>query len=197
MSRAGEDRLYTVATTFLMRRGPIKGKEAFIEVATYDVPTVTIRGLKGGQVEFPVAAIERLRAGKEVWKQTFYRCELRHGGRKFTFMILYPLPDYSDAVLHLAAEMQALGRFDRVQRGLRWWEHLGHLLFWGGLALLIGFGLWDISGFIATRPGSEQILAIGLFLFTLYFLLDALWQWWRWYRPRRARDLDDLAEVLP
>ncbi|HTU12515.1 MAG TPA: hypothetical protein VMG08_16615 [Allosphingosinicella sp.] len=197
MSLAGQDRLYNVATTFLMRRAGIRGREAFMEVATYDEPRVTIKGLKGGRFEFPVAEIERLRAGVEYWKQTFYRCELRHNGRNYAFMILYPLPDYSDAVLHLAAEMQTLGRFDRVQRGLRWWEHLGHLLFWGGFGLLLAYGLWDISHFIATRPVGEQLLAGGLFLFTIYFVLDALWRWWRWYRPRRARDLDDLAEVLP
>ena len=120
-----KDHLYCVGTSATLRWQGIKGKEAFVEVATYDAPTVTIQSWKGkkGRIEFPVADIVRLRAGVEYMKTARYRCVIsRHGAPNITLIGTMNRVDYRDLVLHLAEEMQGIGHFDRVERGrhTRW-----------------------------------------------------------------------------
>ena len=194
-----KDHLYCVGAAPSLRWQGVKGKEVFVEVATYDAPHVTIQSMKRGRIEFPVADIVELRAGVEYWKRPFYRCQIRRqDGPKIVFYGTNHTTDYRALILHLAEEMQGLGRFDRVRRGLSWWQIAGNLLFWGGwslVLLLVVHDSWLRWG--AGWQRDDYLLMGGIGLFALALLISTIWTWLRWYRPRRARDLEDLAKVLP
>jgi hypothetical protein len=194
-----KDRLYCVGAAPSLRWQGVKGKEVFVEVATYEAPHVTIQSLKRGTIEFPVADIVELRVGVEFMKRPHYRCMIRRrGAAKFLLYGSNHAGDYRALVLHLAEEMQGLGLFDRVRRGLRWWENLAHFLLWGGVSLLLLGGAYD--GWVrwgANWQRNDYLLVGGICAAGLLFLVSTFWTWLRWYRPRRVRDMEDLARVLP
>ena len=194
-----KDHLYCVGAAPSLRWQGVKGKEVFVEVATYDAPHVTIQSLKRGMIEFPVADIVELRVGVEFAKRYHYRCMIRRrGAPKFLLYGSRHQTDYRELVLHLAEELQGLGLFDRVRRGLRWWESLIHFLLWGGISLLVlgaAHESWVRWG--ARWQRDDYLIVGGVGAAAILMLLTSFWTWLRWYRPRRARDMDDLSKVLP
>lgn len=194
-----KDHLYCVGAAPSLRWQGVKGKEVLVEVATYDAPHVTIQSLKRGMIEFPVADIVGLRVGVEYLKRTYYRCMIRRrGAPKFLLYGSNHAADYRALVLHLAEEMQGIGHFDRVRRGLRWWESAVHLAVFGGLALVCCGALYDAwARWGASWKRDDYLITAGLGGFALLLLFWTLWTWLRWYRPRRVRDMADLAKVLP
>jgi hypothetical protein len=194
-----KDHLYCVGAAPSLRWQGVKGKEVLVEVATYDAPHVTIRSLKRGMIEFPVADIVELRVGVEFVKRTYYRCMIRRrGAPKFLLYGSNHAADYRELVLHLAEEMQGIGHFDQVRRGLRWWESAVHLVIFGGLALVGCFALYDSwVKWGASWKRDDYLTLGGLGGLALLMLFGTLWIWLRWYRPRRVQDMADLAKVLP
>lgn len=192
-----KDHLYSVGTTASLRWAGAKGKVAHVEVATYADPTITIQGEKRGCIEFPVSDIRWMRAGKEFGRTTHWRTVIaRERGSDIVFDGSWS-GDYPDLVLHIAEEMEALGRFDRVQRGLRGWENLAHLLIFGGICLMLLYAPYDTWRLYGAdwKPGAYAIW--GCFaLLPLIGLIYVVGTWWRWYRPRRVRDWEDLERVL-
>lgn len=199
MSRATptKDHLYTVGTTPSLRWAGVKGKVAFVEVATYDEPTITVQGEKRGRIEFPVSDIRWLRATVEYGKWTMWRCVIRREGGSDVVLDGTTSADYPDLVVHIAEEMQAIGRFDRVQRGVRWWESLIHLGIFGGICLALVYAPYDsYIRFGANWGRSDVLFAGGLGLVAFAGLAYVVGVWLRWYRPRPVRDMDDLAQML-
>jgi len=194
------DHLYCVGTSATLRWQGIKGKEVLVEVATYDAPHVTIQSWKGKQarIEFPVADIVRLRAGVEYMQTARYRCVIvRRGAANITLIGTLHRYDYRELVLHLAEEMRGIGHFDRVERGLNWWENLVYLTIFGGLALVLCYVPYDSwVRYGANWDQEDRLKAAGLGLLAVLLLLYTLWIWYGSYRARRVRDLDDLAAIL-
>lgn len=189
--------LCAVGTTLSLRRAGVKGKAASVEVANHDRSTIILQGEKRGRIEFAVADIRYLRAAIEYGKTTHHRCVIaRERGSDVVFDSTWSY-NYEDLVLHIAAEMAAIGRFDRVQRGLRWWESLIHLVIFGGICATLLYAPYDMYRLHGARWEQQDFLiATGLGLTALFGLLFVVGLWYRWYRPQRARDMEDLSRVL-
>ncbi len=199
MNRTGQtkDHLYMVGTTPSLRWAGVKGRVAFVEVATYDEPTITIQGEKRGRIAFPVADIRSLRATVEYGKWTMWRCIIRRDSGADVVLDGTGSADYADLVVHIAEEMEAQGRFDRVERGARWWENMIHLVIFGGLCLLLLYAPYDSWRLYGADWTRDAILIAGaLTLIPLAGLAYVVGTWWRWYRPRRVRGWDDLEAML-
>jgi hypothetical protein len=196
-NQPAKDHLYMVGTSPSLRWAGVKGKVAFVEVATYDEPTITIQGEKRGRIEFPVSDIRSIRATVEYGKWTLWRCIIAREGGADVVLDGTASDDYPDLVLHIAEEMEAMGRFDRVERGARWWESLIHLVIFGGICLVLlyaPYDTWRLYGADWTR--NAYLIWGGFTLFPLAGLAYVVGTWWRWYRPRRVRGWDDLEEML-
>lgn len=205
MSEAGKpegltkDHLYVIGNSPSLRWSGIKGKQVFVEVATYDGPLLTIVGSKRGKMEIPVADITRLRAGVELWKTNYYRCLVsRKGGRTISLEGTRAGLDYSDLVIHLAEEMEMLGHFDRVERGLRHVAALGHLLLFGGISLVLCYAIYDTwVRWGSDWNGDDWLVPGGVAAASLFLAALALSNYVRWHFPRRVKDIEDLKRVLP
>jgi hypothetical protein len=192
-----KDHLYIVGTTPSLRWAGMKGKLAFVEVATYEQPTITVQGEKRGRIEFPVADIRYLRAGIEYGQKTYYRCVIAREHEPDVVLDGTWSADYPDLVLHIAEEMEALGRFDRVERGVRWWESMIHLVIFGGICAALVYAPYDTYMLYGAGWGRNDFLVwAGLGLAALLGLAFVVELWLRWYRPRRVQDMDDLARIL-
>lgn len=195
--KAARGTLYSIGTTPSLRRAGIRGPNAFVEIPAGDIPAVAVTGTGGGRIEIPLSDIRWLRAGVEYGRITHYRCVIARE-RGADIVVDGGLGDYRAMVLHLAEEMRGLGLGGRVQRGLRWWENMIHLVIFGGISLTLCYVPFDTyRHYGADWECGDLLLAAVLSLVGLSFLLGVIGLWLRCYRPRGVRGADDLAKALP
>lgn len=195
--KAARGTLYSVGTTRSLRRAGIRGPNVFVEIPAGDAPAVAVTGTGGGRIELPLSDIRWLRAAVEYGRATHYRCVIarRHGT---DIVIDGGSAHYRPMVLHLADAMREAGLAGRVQRGLRWWENMIHLVIFGGLSFTLCYAPFDTyRQYGADWERGKLLVAGALGMVGLSFLLGVIGLWVCCYRPRRVQDADDLAKALP
>lgn len=188
---------YSVATTPSLRWAGVRGQIALCDVAGGDQPRITIRGDRGGELTFAIGDIRYLRVAKEFGRTTHIRCVIARTGGADVVLEGSAGLEYPALVRRISDEVDALGRSNCVQRGLRWWENMIHLVIFGGMSLLLIYAPYDTyvtSG--ADWGRTELSVAVVLALAAVFGLIGVLSLWRRWYRVKRVKNEADLARFL-
>ncbi|WP_447753152.1 hypothetical protein [Sphingopyxis fribergensis] len=192
--KAARHHPYSVGTTPSLRWAGVEGQIALCDVTGGDQPRISIRGDRAGEISFAIEDIRYLRVAKEFGRTTHLRCVIaRNGGTDVVLNGSAGL-EYPALVQRLSDELNALGRPNRIQRGLRWWENMIHLAIFGGLCLLLLYAPYDTYVTYGADWRQTELLIAGVLALAAFLgLIGVLSLWHRWYRVRRVEHAADLA----
>lgn len=194
---------YQLRNCWALRRAGLKGWRVTAEITDAAAPALTLTGSRRGRIEIPLADIRRLRASVDQGKYRAldsYRCLIwRDGERK---LVLQPTSFgkliYRALILELARGMKKIGRFDRVERGLQYWETAFYSVFMVAGAVLIAYAAYDT---MKMKMGPVETIDIVFAAitggFSLFLLVASVAIWGDIGPPRPVRNLADLRGVLP
>jgi CubicO group peptidase (beta-lactamase class C family) len=160
---------------------------------------IAVEGTVCGRIEIPISSITHVRLGcRPGGPRKFFKCTIRReSGWPVAVYGTHPWSDYAGFVRHLAREMERLGRFDRIERGLPVLHALFILLVCQVALLFPGFLTWLWWEYGWKFEPRHYLYAIGLALPWIGVYFWGLWIWRRRYWPRPARDMNDLNPMLP
>lgn len=202
--RRGHNRYteYELRNGWGFRREGLKGRKIRAKIVPTEPPKIVLSGSRRGPLEVPIVQITRLRAGIEHGKYGShnYRCIIwRQDAQTLTFRNTFGgRLIYGDFILHLAEEMDRVGAFDRVERGLRSWENVVYTLLCILAAVFLGYVAYDTMKLSIGPPTRANLFAGGVILVSVIVLIIVAFALWGPdNRPRQARNLNDFAKVLP